>query len=33
MPRVFQYSSLKMGWCLDCHRKNKVTMDCTACHY
>jgi len=33
MPRVYQYSSLKMGWCLDCHEKNKVTIDCTACHY
>ncbi len=33
MPRVYQYSSLKMGWCLDCHKKNKVTTDCTACHY
>ncbi|MBI4419697.1 MAG: cytochrome c3 family protein [Gemmatimonadetes bacterium] len=33
MARVYQYSSLKMGWCLDCHLKNKVTIDCTACHY
>ena len=33
MARVYQYSSLKMGWCLDCHRKNRVTIDCTACHY
>ena len=33
MARVYQYSSLQMGWCLDCHKKNKVTRDCTACHY
>ncbi len=33
MPRVYQFSSLKMGWCLDCHKKNKVTTDCSACHY
>jgi hypothetical protein len=33
MPRVYQYSSLKMGWCLDCHKQRKVTTDCTACHY
>jgi len=33
MPRVYQYSSLKMGWCLDCHEQRKVTTDCTACHY
>ncbi len=33
MPQVYQYSSLKMGWCLDCHDKNDVTTDCTACHY
>jgi len=33
MPQVYQFSSLKMGWCLDCHKKNKVTTDCSACHY
>ena len=33
MARVYQYASLKMGWCLDCHKKNKQTTDCTACHY
>ncbi|MFQ5702414.1 MAG: cytochrome c3 family protein [Gemmatimonadales bacterium] len=32
-PQVYQYSSLKMGWCLDCHLKNEVTTDCTACHF
>jgi hypothetical protein len=33
MPQVYQYSSLKMGWCLDCHLERDVTTDCTACHY
>ena len=33
MPQVYQYSSLKMGWCLSCHKQNNVTTDCTACHY
>jgi len=33
MTQVYQYSSLKMGWCLDCHKARNVTTDCTACHY
>lgn len=33
MPQVYQYSSLKMGWCITCHEKENVTTDCTACHY
>ncbi len=33
MPQVYQYASLKMGWCLDCHEARQVTTDCTACHY
>lgn len=33
MPQVYQYPPLKMGWCLDCHLKNKVSTDCSACHY
>lgn len=33
MVQVYQYSSLKMGWCLDCHKQRGVTTDCTACHY
>ena len=33
MARVYEYPPLKMGWCLDCHLKNKVTTDCTACHF
>ena len=39
MDHVYQYSSLKMGWCVSCHRKNlnnpnyPATMDCIACHH
>jgi hypothetical protein len=22
-----------MGWCMECHRKKKVTIDCWKCHY
>lgn len=41
MPQVWQFASLKMGWCLDCHTSSTyandpdrpVTTDCTACHY
>ena len=39
MPVVYQYSSLKMGWCVSCHRQNlnhpehPATMDCIACHH
>lgn len=25
MAKVYQYSPLTMGWCIDCHRKTKVT--------
>lgn len=33
MPQVYRFASLKMGWCVDCHRKSEVTTDCTVCHY
>ena len=39
MPRVYRYSSLKMGWCVTCHRQNlndknfPATMDCVSCHH
>lgn len=39
MDVVYQYSSLKMGWCVDCHRKYEkdpkftATLDCVACHH
>ena len=39
MARVYQYSSLKMGWCLSCHRQrmndpqSPAPMDCVVCHH
>lgn len=33
MPRVFQYSSLNMGWCVSCHVERKARYDCATCHY
>jgi hypothetical protein len=38
MTRVFQYSSLNMGWCVNCHVGNvnkawKAAFDCATCHY
>ena len=39
MKVVYQYSSLKMGWCLTCHRQkmddatNPASMDCLICHH
>jgi len=40
MSTVYQYPSLKMGWCVSCHRANLATstdaaalMDCLTCHH
>jgi hypothetical protein len=39
MEVVYQAVSLRMGWCLDCHRKKlndekfPTTMDCVTCHH
>ncbi len=39
MAVVYQYPSLKMGWCIGCHRQhlndavNPATMDCLICHH
>lgn len=41
MVQVYQYSSLKMGWCVSCHTGEldvpqefePVTTDCSTCHY
>ncbi len=39
MAVLYQYPSLKMGWCVTCHRqklndpKFPATMDCVACHH
>jgi hypothetical protein len=33
MPEVVQWSSLQMGWCVECHRQREVRTDCFVCHY
>uniref|UniRef100_A0A832MMQ0 Cytochrome c7-like domain-containing protein n=1 Tax=Eiseniibacteriota bacterium TaxID=2212470 RepID=A0A832MMQ0_UNCEI len=39
MPVMYQWSSLKMGWCVTCHRqklddpKYPASMDCLVCHH
>lgn len=33
MKVVRQEASLQMGWCLDCHKKRQVRVDCAVCHY
>jgi hypothetical protein len=33
MPVVERVSSMKMGWCIDCHRMQGASIDCTTCHY
>jgi len=35
MKKVYQYNSLSMGWCVNCHRKpeNKASTNCGTCHY
>ncbi len=33
MPQVYQVATLKMGWCLDCHKESEASIDCTVCHY
>lgn len=32
MEETRRVASLKMGWCLDCHRRNRASIDCWACH-
>lgn len=32
MDRVYQYSSLEMGWCLTCHTERGAPIDCVTCH-
>ncbi len=32
MDRITRSVKLKMGWCLDCHRALKVSIDCWTCH-
>lgn len=33
MDVVQRVSSMKMGWCLDCHRQKGASIDCATCHY
>ncbi len=35
METLFQYSSLSMGWCVNCHRQpeNQAPVSCSTCHY
>lgn len=35
MAKVYQYSDLSMGWCINCHREpqNKAPLNCTTCHH
>jgi len=32
MERITRSASLKMGWCLKCHRQHKASIDCWTCH-
>jgi hypothetical protein len=31
--QVEQESSLRMGWCVECHRARGARTDCSVCHY
>ena len=35
MEVLYQWSSLSMGWCIECHRKSehRAPIDCATCHY
>lgn len=35
MAKVYQYSDLSMGWCINCHRQpdNNAPLNCTTCHH
>lgn len=32
MERITRTVHLKMGWCLDCHRQHRASIDCWTCH-
>jgi len=32
MDQVRKVTSLDMGWCVACHRSNRASVDCLACH-
>jgi len=33
MKEVYKFSSLEMGWCINCHQQRKARVDCAVCHY
>lgn len=33
MRVVTKEASLRMGWCIECHRQREVRTDCFVCHY
>lgn len=35
MKEVYQYSSMSMGWCIECHRRpeHNAPISCDTCHY
>ncbi len=33
MQTVERASSMKMGWCVECHRQRTTSIDCYTCHY
>lgn len=33
MEQVERVSSMKMGWCVSCHRDQGTSIDCNTCHY
>jgi hypothetical protein len=32
MDKIRRVRSLKMGWCVDCHRSKEAPLDCYTCH-
>jgi hypothetical protein len=32
MKVITRYSSLEMGWCLECHKARGASVDCLTCH-
>jgi hypothetical protein len=32
MQKVERVTSMKMGWCVECHRQRGTSIDCTTCH-
>ncbi len=32
MAKVERVSTMKMGWCIDCHRQRGASIDCLVCH-